>query len=131
MAVKTQKILLVEDDPFLSALLKSKLIKEGFEILHVKDGEEAINILRDIKPDLILLDIILPKKSGFEVMEAIRTDPQLSDGPIMIISNLGQDSDVQRGKELGAVEYFVKAKISIDELIGKIKEFLSSEEEKA
>lgn len=129
MASKEKKIFLVEDDPFLSALLKSRLTKEGFEVLHVKDGEEAINLLRDIKPDLILLDVILPKKSGFEVMEAIRSDPQLSDGPIMIISNLGQEGDIQRGKELGAVEYFVKAKISIDELIEKIQEFFMTKEE--
>lgn len=121
-----KKIFLVEDDPFLSALLKSRLTKEGFDLIHVKDGEEAINLLRDIKPDIILMDIILPRKSGFEVMEELRADPQISSAPIMIISNLGQDSDIQRGKELGAVEYFVKAKISIDELIEKIKEFLES-----
>lgn len=126
MVGKQKKIFLVEDDPFLSALLKSRLTKEGFDLIHVKDGEEAINLLRDIKPDIILMDIILPRKSGFEVMEELRGDPQISSAPIMIISNLGQDSDIQRGKELGAVEYFVKAKISIDELIEKIKEYLDA-----
>jgi len=126
MAGKQKKIFLVEDDPFLSALLKSRLTKEGFDVIHVKDGEEAVNLLRDIKPDIILMDIILPRKSGFEVMEEMKADPQISNAPVMIISNLGQDSDIQRGKELGAVEYFVKAKISIDELIEKIKEFLDS-----
>lgn len=126
MPGKQKKIFLVEDDPFLSALLKSRLTKEGFDLIHVKDGEEAINLLRDIKPDIILMDIILPRKSGFEVMEELRADPQISSAPIMIISNLGQDSDMQRGKELGAVEYFVKAKISIDELIEKVKEYLEA-----
>jgi len=118
------KILLVEDDPFLSNLLKIRLQKENIEVILAKDGEEAVKKLTEIRPAIILLDLILPKKSGFEVLEHISTDPQLRDLPVIIISNLGQTSDIQRGKELGAVEYFVKAKISIDDLILKIKEFL-------
>ncbi len=120
-----KKILLVEDDPFLSFLLKNRLQKEQFEILLAKDGEEAINILKSEKPDLILLDIILPKKSGFEVMEEIRQNPEIENVSIIIISNLGQPEDVTRGQELGAIEYFVKAKTSIDDLILKIKDFLT------
>ena len=118
------KILLVEDDPFLVTLLKAKLSREGFEILHAKDGQEAIDILRKGKPDLILLDIILPQKSGFEVLEEVRSDPQLRNVPVMIISNLGQTGDIEKGRELGVLEYFVKAKISVDELSDKVKEFL-------
>ncbi len=122
-----RKILLVEDDTFLSSLLKNRLQKENFEVSVAKDGEEALAFLKTNKPDLILLDLILPKKSGFEVMEDIRSDPQIqSEGlPIIIISNLGQPEDVTRGQDLGAVEYFVKAKTSIDELVFRIKEFLS------
>lgn len=120
------KILLVEDDPFLSSLLKNRLLKEGLEVNLAKDGEEALNLLKLVKPDLILLDLILPKKSGFEVMEEIRNDPQMQSQelPIIIISNLGQPEDVTKGRELGAIEYFVKAKTSIDELVQKIKSFL-------
>ena len=120
------KVLLVEDDPFLSSLLKNRLQKEGLEVNLAKDGEEALNSLKSAKPDLILLDLILPKKSGFEVMEEIRNDPQMQsqEVPIIIISNLGQPEDVSRGQELGAIEYFVKAKTSIDELVEKIKSFL-------
>jgi len=120
------KILLVEDDIFLSALLKNRLLKEGFEVNLARDGEEALSLLKATKPDLILLDLILPKKSGFEVMEEIRQDPQMQgqELPIIIISNLGQPEDVSRGQELGAIEYFVKAKTSIDELVEKIKIFL-------
>ena len=105
-----QKILLVEDDPFLSSLLKNRFQKESFNIILAQDGEEALISLKSGKPNLILLDIILSKKSGFEVMEEIREDPQLEKIPIIIISNLGQPEDVQRGYELGAIEYFVKAK---------------------
>ena len=121
------KVLLVEDDPFLSSLLKNRLQKEGIEINLAKDGEEALNSLKSAKPDLILLDLILPKKSGFEVMEEIRNDPQMQsqEVPIIIISNLGQPEDISRGQALGAIEYFVKAKTSIDELVEKIKGFLA------
>lgn len=123
----SKKILLIEDDVFLSSLLKNRLKKEGFETIYAKDGEEAVKILSETKPDLILLDIMLPKKSGFEVMEEIRSDPQLQiqDVPIIIISNLGQPEDITKGKQLGAADYFIKAKTSIDDLIEKVKGFLS------
>ena len=119
-------ILLVEDDPFLSALLKTRLQNEGFTVMHAMDGQQAIEMLKALKPSLILLDLILPKRSGFEVMEAIQSDPELNKSPIIIISNLGQESDVQRGRELGAIEYFVKAKTSIDDLVTKIRQFIIS-----
>jgi DNA-binding response OmpR family regulator len=117
-------VLLVEDDPFLSSLLKNRLLKEDIEVKHAKDGQAALDMLKEYKPDLILLDLILPKKSGFEVMEGIRQDPQLSSAPVIIISNLGQPEDIQKGQELGAIEYFIKAKTSIDDLVGNIKGFL-------
>jgi DNA-binding response OmpR family regulator len=119
-----KNVLLVEDDKFLSSLLRNRLEKEGINVIYAEDGEAALQALKQIKPDLILLDIILPKKSGFEVLEAIQQDPTLKDGPIVIISNLGQDGDVLRGKELGAIEYFVKAQTSIDDLINHIKKFV-------
>jgi twitching motility two-component system response regulator PilH len=120
-----KNILLVEDDKFLSTLLKNRLEKEGLTVTHASDGEEAVNILRSgMRPDLTLLDIILPKKNGFEVLEEIQQDPGLKDVPIIIISNLGQDTDVSKGKDLGAVEYYVKAQTSIDDLVDKVKSFI-------
>jgi DNA-binding response OmpR family regulator len=122
------KILLVEDDQFLSALLKNRLEKEKFEVTLAHDGDGALQALRDMEPDLILLDIILPGKSGFEVLEEVQADPQLSDKkgvPVIVISNLGQESDVERGKELGVVDYFVKARISIDDLVKKVRNALA------
>lgn len=120
-------VLVVEDDVFLSQLLKNRLTREGIEVLLARDGEEAVKTLKSEKPDLILLDLILPKKSGFEVLEQINADPLLQRAPTIIISNLGQDTDVSRGKSLGAIEYFVKAQTSIDDLIEKIKDFLKVE----
>ena len=121
----SKKILVVEDDPFLSNLLKIRLEKERLNVILVKDGDEALKKIQETDPDLILLDLILPKKSGFEVLQNISLDPNFKNKPVVIISNLGQTSDVQKAKELGAIEYFVKAKISIDDLILKIKEFIS------
>jgi len=117
-------ILLVEDDPFLSSILQLKLDKENFKTIRAADGEEALNLLieQGIKPDAILLDLILPKKNGFEVLETIRQDPTLEKLPVIIISNLGQPSDIDRGKALGVIDYFVKAKLSVDELVKKVKE---------
>jgi len=124
METQNLNVLLVEDDPFLSNLLKVRLQKENVDVILARDGEEALKKIEEKKPGLVLLDLILPKKSGFEILEKTSTDPQLKDMPVIIISNLGQTSDIQRGKELGAVEYYVKAKISIDDLVGKVKNFL-------
>lgn len=122
-------ILLVEDDPFLSSILQLKLDKENFKTIRAADGEEALNLLTEqgIKPDAILLDLILPKKNGFEVLETIRQDPQLEKLPVIIISNLGQPSDIERGKALGVIDYFVKAKLSVDELVNRVKEEIKSD----
>jgi len=119
-----KSILLVEDEPLLANLLKQRLEKEGISVFLGRDGEEALNILKENKPDLILLDIILPKISGFELMEVLQKDPQFQKAPIVVISNLGQESDVERGQSLGAIGYFIKAKVSIEDLVSKIKAFL-------
>ena len=119
-----KKILLIEDDPFLSSLLKNRFTKEGYEIQLAQTGDLGIMAAKQGGFDLILLDLILPGKSGFEVMEQINMDPLIQKVPILIISNLGQDSDVEKGRELGAVGYLIKAKTSIDTLISKAKEFI-------
>jgi DNA-binding response OmpR family regulator len=121
---ESKTILLVEDEPLLGNLLRQRFEKEGMTVILNRDGEEALKTLRETKPDLILLDIILPKISGFELMETLKADPQLERAPIIIISNLGQESDMARGQALGAVQYFVKAKVSIEELVEHVKAFL-------
>src|SRR4030042_4469020 len=122
----TKTVLLVEDDVFLSNLLMMRLKKAGLNVVKAITGEEAIDILRSQKaPDLILLDIILPQKSGFEVLEEIKADPTLNKASVIVTSNLGQESDIKRGKGLGVIEYFVKAHTPIDQLIERIKDTLS------
>lgn len=120
-----KKILVIEDDRFLSSLMKARLEKEGFSVTQAFDGEEAMNFLKQLKPDLILMDLIMPKVSGFELLESISVDPQISKIPVMILSNLGQDSDIDKVKRLGAIEYFVKVKTSIDDLVVHVKELIS------
>ncbi len=124
-------VLLVEDDPFLSSVLRMKLEKESFKVVRAADGDEALNFLTEqgVKPDLILLDLILPKKNGFEVLETIRQDPLLEKLPVIIISNLGQPSDIERGKALGVIDYFIKARLSVEELVNKVKKQTQAIEE--
>ncbi|MEX0689877.1 MAG: response regulator, partial [Candidatus Paceibacterota bacterium] len=98
----------------------------NLKVIAIQDGAKALDILKNQKVDLILLDIILPKVSGFEIMEKIQQDPTHKDVPIIIISNLGQESDVKKGESFGAVGYFVKAHVSIEELVGEIKSFIDN-----
>ncbi len=114
-------ILIIEDDHFLSSILKSRLEKDGFTVTQAFDGDEALEMLKTARPDVILLDIIMPKVSGFEVLENVSADPELSRIPVVIASNLGQDSDIQRAKTLGARDYYVKVRTSLEDLAGMVK----------
>jgi len=125
--VSKKRVLVAEDDPSLSQILSSRLTRAGVEVVKAKDGEEALRVIRETKPDLVLLDLILPGKyDGFEVLQKMREDPTLDSRSVVIISNLGQESDMERVKQLGAVEYFVKAKTSIDDLVNRIKTLLNT-----
>jgi len=121
MEENAKKVMLVEDDRFLSSLIKARLEKDGFGVIQAFDGEQAIQILTNDRPNLVILDLIMPKTNGFEVLKTISLTPGLSDTPVIIVSNLAQDSDIEKARQLGAKEYFVKVKISIDDLVDKIK----------
>lgn len=114
-------ILVIEDDKFLRELIVQKLAKEEYNISRAADGEEGIRKIKAEKPDLILLDLILPGIDGFEVLAKIKNDPMLSAIPVIILSNLGQQENVERGLGLGAVDYLIKARINPGEIIDKIK----------
>jgi len=115
------KILIIEDDHFLSMLMKARLEKEGFQVTQAFDGEEALNILKKDRPSLIILDLIMPKISGFEVLETISVDPQFAKVPVIVLSNLGQESDIQKAKALGAVLHLTKVKTTIDDIVKSVK----------
>jgi DNA-binding response OmpR family regulator len=114
-------ILIVEDDKFLRELIAQKLIKEDFEVSEAVDGEEGIKKIKEEKPDLILLDLILPGIDGFEVLSRMKKESTLASIPVIILSNLGQKDDVEKGLKMGAVDYLIKAHFTPGEIIDKIK----------
>ncbi len=115
-----KKILLIEDEEIMVNLLQRKLSQEGYEVAVARDGEEGIKAIKEILPDLILLDIIMPKKSGFEVMEAVQKDEQLKKIPVVIISNSGQPVELDRAKDLGVKDWLVKTNFDPQEVIDKV-----------
>jgi DNA-binding response OmpR family regulator len=121
------KILIIEDDKFLRELIARKLVKEGYEIAEAIDGEEGLKKVSEENPDLILLDLILPGIDGFEVLAKIKEDPKTSLIPVLILSNLGQKDEIERGLKLGAVDFLVKAHFTPEEIVEKIKAILSKQ----
>ena len=117
-------ILIIEDDKFLRELIAKKLIKEGYEISEAVDGEEGMKKVKEEKPDLVLLDLILPGIDGFEVLSRMREESALASIPVIILSNLGQREDVEKGLRMGAVDYLIKAHFTPGEIIEKIKNAL-------
>lgn len=115
-------ILIVEDDLFLRKILTTKFTQDGFGVRFSGDGEEALKAIQEKVPDIILLDLILPKLSGFEVLADLRTNPKTKDVTVVVLSNLGQDEDKERAKELGAERFLVKADHSINEVMVAVKE---------
>lgn len=118
------KVLVAEDDKFLSKAYAAKLKKTGFEVIVAMNGIEAVQKAKSDKPDIILLDLVMPKKDGFEALSDIKKDPTTKGIPVVILSNLGQEEDVKKGKELGAVDYLVKSNIAIQEVVDKINSVL-------
>jgi|SRR3989344_7271623 len=118
------KIVIVEDDKFLRELITQKILKEGYQVVGAVNGEEGVAKTKEVKPDLVLLDLILPGIDGFEVLRQIKEDPETSKVPVIILSNLGQKDDVERGVQLGASDYMVKAHFTPGEIVAKIKAIL-------
>lgn len=121
MDKKKKKILLVEDDPFLVDIYTTKLKESGFFVESVSDGEMVIEKLNAINPDLVLLDIVLPKIDGWELLRMIRSDEKNKNLKIIILSNLGQREEVEKGVNLGAVKYLIKAYYSPSQVVKEIK----------
>ncbi|MCR4322689.1 MAG: response regulator [Candidatus Azambacteria bacterium] len=119
------RVLLVEDDSFLRDLISQKMKKEGFTVIEAIDGEESLKKAVSENPHIILLDLILPGADGFEILRKMRAEPATSKVPIIVLSNLGQKEDVEKGIMLGATDYLVKAHNTPGEIIDKIKEILS------
>lgn len=119
-----KKVLIVEDEKDLRFFLKTALLQGGFEVREAIDAEDALEKIHEEKPDLILLDIILPRKSGFDFLIEIKKEPEFESIPVIIVSNLGQREEIERGLELGAKDYIVKANFTLDEIVKKVEETL-------
>lgn len=122
--MKKGKILIIEDDRFLIKLYSDKLSREGFEVRAAISGEEALHKISAEKPELILLDLVLPQKSGFEILSELKLSSRTKDIPVIILTNLGQETDIKKGLGLGAAAYLVKTEFSINELSALVKEHL-------
>lgn len=119
-----KKILFIEDEPTLQKTVGEILSQEGFLILEALDGEIGLAAAKSEKPDLILLDLVLPKKDGFEVIEELKKDPKTANIKIIVLTNLESSKDVERALALGATNYLVKANYDLEEVVEKVKKLL-------
>jgi DNA-binding response OmpR family regulator len=117
-------VLVVEDDRFLVKAYEAKLAAAGYQATVAHDGEEALAVLKKQTPGIVLLDLVMPKMNGFEVLEQMKANPAWAKIPVVILSNLGQESDQKKGMELGAVDYLVKTDFSLQQIIDIIKKHL-------
>ncbi|MBI2042468.1 MAG: response regulator [Candidatus Nealsonbacteria bacterium] len=120
-----KKILFIEDESALQKTFSEVLTQEGYQMLSALDGEEGLRTAKSAKPDLILLDLILPKLHGFEVLKALKEDPATKDIPIIVLTNLESTSDVEKALELGATTYLVKASYDLEDVVKKVKDALN------
>jgi len=117
-------VLLIEDDTFLGNIYKTKFEMEKFKVIVATDGLEGLDMAKKKKPDIILLDILMPKMDGFEVLENLKKDKSLVSIPVVLLTNLGQKDDVDKGLGLGAVDYLIKAHYKPSETVDKVKSVL-------
>ena len=117
-------MLIIEDDLVLQKALTEYLVAEGFEVITASDGETGVNLAMTERPDLVLLDIVLPKKDGYTVLTEVRAGAETKHVPIVLLTNLGSISDVEKALELGATTYLVKADYKLEEITAKVKEIL-------
>lgn len=114
-------IMVVEDDKFYASIYQTKLEREGYQVVVARDGQEALDKLQTLQPDLILLDLIMPIKDGYETLRDLRADDRTKDLKVIVFSNVGQDADIEQVKVYGVIDYLVKTNISIQEMVEKVK----------
>jgi len=120
-----KKILLVEDDDALASVYQTRLQAEGFDLRRVPNGEDALAVALQYKPDLILLDVMMPKVSGFDVLDILRNTPETANVRIIMLTALSQDSDRERAESLGVDDYLVKSQVVIADVVDRIKQHLN------
>jgi DNA-binding response OmpR family regulator len=121
-----KKVLLVEDDDALASVYETRLQAEGFDLRRVPNGEDALAAALEYKPDLILLDVMMPKVSGFDVLDILRNTPETADVKVIMLTALSQDTDRERAESLGVDDYLVKSQVVISDVVDKIREHLNA-----
>lgn len=124
MDIKNRKVLIIEDDPFIADVYVLKLESEGYDVETAEDGIIGLNKLKKKKYDIILLDILMPNMDGFKVLEQIKMNPEVSKTPVVILTNLSQKKDIQKGLDLGATDYIIKTKFTPTEVVKTISKVL-------
>jgi len=119
-----KKILVIEDDVFLRRIISKKLLKEGYSVVEAIDGEKGLKAVKEEKPDLVLLDLVLPEMDGFEILDKVKKDPVIFKIPIIVLSNLGDKKDIEKGMKMGAADFLVKAHFTPGEIVNKIESIL-------
>lgn len=127
MEAAKKKILLVEDDASLAAVYRARLELEGFDIKEVHNGEDALSAAVSYRPDLILLDVMMPKISGFDVLDILRNTPDTTNVRVIMLTALGQPKDKERAEKLGADDYLVKSQVVISDVVERIRHHLNLE----
>ncbi|MBI4117811.1 MAG: response regulator [Parcubacteria group bacterium] len=120
----TIKVLIVEDDKMIIEMYTLKFTQEGYEVLNAENGKEGLEMAMKHKPDIILLDIILPKMDGFSVLKELKAMEVTKGIPVVLLTNLGQDGDVRKGLELGAIDYLIKANYTPSQVVEKVKSLI-------
>ncbi|MCA9329082.1 response regulator [Candidatus Saccharibacteria bacterium] len=123
---KQYKILLVEDDDALASVYQARLQAEGFDVKRVPNGEDALAATLEYKPNLVVLDVMMPKVSGFDVLDILRNTPETAHVKVVMLTALSQDSDKERAQKLGADDYLVKSQVVIADVVERIKHHLSA-----
>ncbi len=126
MATPKPIVALIEDDPLIAEMYTTKFTKEGYDIKHAADGAAGLALVKQIKPDIILLDIIMPKMDGFQVLTELRKEAAFKETPVVMLTNLGQEEDVQKGRALGATDYFIKTNFTPAAIVDKVKGLLKA-----
>lgn len=119
-----KKILIIEDDKFISEIYVSQFEKEGYSLVKAENGEDGLRMIESENLDLIILDILLPKMNGFEILEELNKNGTIAEKKIIVLSNLGQEKEIERAKELGAIDYLTKANFSFKEVLEKVEKYI-------
>lgn len=126
MEAKTALLLVAEDDQFYANLYRTKLEKEGFSVVVASNGTETLELLKKHRPNLVILDLIMPETDGFEILKKLKKETWAKNVPVIVLSNLGQEEDINRAKELGAYKYVIKSNVSIHQMVESVEEALET-----